>query len=111
MPDALQSLVRVAQIPKRPGEGGERLNLGMLIIIEKGFSMVLLGVVEGDPLLTIDLGLSKMTQPHRHIAQAMVSLQDIHRVPQTACQYKQRFSKLLRCGEPRTVGIKTPKTS
>src|SRR5262249_44001959 len=53
--DTSQGLLRIAEIPQRPGSKGEAVHPGV-IAIEKGVGAILLGIVERNALLQVCTG-------------------------------------------------------
>src|SRR5262249_30760142 len=62
--DSPQGLVRIAEIPQRPGSKGEAVHPGV-IAIQKGVGAMLLGMVERHPLLQVCTGTSELAQPYQ----------------------------------------------
>jgi hypothetical protein len=57
----LKGLVRITKMPQSPGCMGKANHSGVLLI-EKGMGAVLLGAVEGNPLLEVLSGWDKLSQ-------------------------------------------------
>ena len=75
----LQGLVRIAKKPQGQGCIGEASH-PRVMPVQEGMGAVLLGVVEGNPLLQVLSGWSKLSQIEQGHPQRIVGLQEESRV-------------------------------
>src|SRR2546428_1785097 len=91
--DSPQGLVRIAEIPQRPGSKRETVHPGV-IAIQKGVGAMLQGMVERHALLQVCAGTSELSQPYQGIPQHIVSHQQELHFSYTLAQGQELLSQL-----------------
>ena len=91
----LQGLVRIAQPPQGHGGIGSAHHPGVLPVAE-GMGPVLLGVVEGNPLLKMGLGSGELAQIVQGVPEGIVGLQEERRVADMLGQGEELLPQLPR---------------
>ena len=92
---SLQSLVRIAQAPQ--GHSGiSSARHPRVLPVADGMGMVLLGVVQGDPLLQMGLGSGELAQIVQGVPKGIVGLQEKRRVSDMLSQGEELVPQLPR---------------
>src|SRR5262249_22501213 len=101
--------VWIASQPQDMGRTGQAKHPGVQSI-EKGMGAMLLGVVEGDPLLCVLSGWNNLSKKEKGIRQRHMGLQEEIRVLYALSQMQELLSQLVRRLQLRPHQIKRPQS-